>query len=193
MMLNTNHFLKLCRGTLLLAVLGSISGCAGLPSESKKYTEYSELGDAEAQLTYNTAFPIASAKEGVLRGDAAVSKGDLDRALFEYIRALEKGGANAETLYKVGRVHLARKDPERARLAFLLCLKELPDHAGALVDMGKLQMRQKKYDEAKALLSQALETAPQSAEVFNALGVIEDMQHNQVIDDQLTIINPFNE
>jgi Flp pilus assembly protein TadD len=180
MMRETDHLLKLWQGAMLLVILGLMSGCAGLPIESKQHAEYSELGDADAQLTYNTAFPIASAKEGVLRGDAAIAKGDLDRALFEYIRALEKGGADGGTLYKIGRVHLARKDPERARLAFLLCLKESPDHAGALVETGKLQMRERRYEQAKTLLSQALKTAPNSAEVFNALGVIEDMQKNHM-------------
>jgi Flp pilus assembly protein TadD len=164
--------------TILCALLGVMSGCATLPTESKQNTEFAGLGDADALLSYNTAFPIASAKEGVLRGDAAIAKGDLDRALFEYIRALEKGGADGETLYKIGRVHLARKDLKRARLAFELCLKVLPGHVGALVEMGKLHVRQRRYAEARTLLIQALKSEPKSPVLFNSLGVIEDIFKN---------------
>ncbi|MCU7923757.1 MAG: tetratricopeptide repeat protein [Candidatus Thiodiazotropha sp. (ex Dulcina madagascariensis)] len=177
----TNLSLKAWRATLLLCISGLLSGCAGLPSDVNKHTEFSGLGDTDAYLTYNTAFPIASAKEAVLRGDAAVARGDLDRALFEYIRALEKEGANGETLYKIGRVHIARDDSKRAELAFLLCLKEIPDHAGALIEMGKLKMRRREYTSARELLSHAWEINPKSAQTLNALGVIQDMQknHNQ--------------
>jgi Flp pilus assembly protein TadD len=173
---NTTHSLKRWPTTLLLVMSGLLSACASLPSDSKNHHEFSSLGDADAHLTYSTAFPVASAREAILRGDTAASKGDLGRALFEYIRGLEKAGADGETFYKIGRVHLARKDPERARLAFLLCLKSLPDHVGALVEMGKLEMHRRNYGSAKTLLLHALEINPNSPLVFNTLGVIADIE-----------------
>jgi Flp pilus assembly protein TadD len=172
------HTLKACSISLMLVMAGLLSGCAGLPSEAITHSEFSGLGDRDAYLTYNTAFPIASAHEAVLRGDAAVARGDLDRALFEYIRALEKEGADGETLYKVGRVHLARDDTKRAELALMLSLKERPDHVSALVEMGKLKLRQRDYAAAKELLSQAWEINPKSAQILNLFGVIQDMQKN---------------
>lgn len=177
----TTASLKRWPTALLLVVSSLLGGCAGLASESKSHNEFSGLGDANAHLTYSTAFPVASAKEAIQRGDAARSKGDLDRALFEYIRALEKAGEDGETLYKVGRVHLLRKDLERARVAFLLCLKALPDHVGALVEMGKLEMHRRNYETAKTLLTHALEIDRNLPQVFNALGVIADIQkdHHQ--------------
>jgi Flp pilus assembly protein TadD len=156
-------------------MIGLLSGCTGLPSKTTEHTDFSGLGDTDAHLSYNTAFPIASAKEAVLRGDAAVARRDLDRALFEYIRALEKEGADGETLYKIGRVHTARDDSKRAELAFVLSLKEIPNHEGALVEMGKLKMRKREYASAKTLLTQAWEINPNSAQILNALGVIQDI------------------
>jgi len=147
-----------------------------MPSEAKRHSEFDALGDPDAHLTYSTAFPIATAEEAVVRGDAAAVKGDLNRALFEYIRALEKGGADGATLYKIGRVHLALKDTRRAELAFSLCLKALPDHVGALLEMGKLLMHKRAYPSAAELLGHALEIAPDSPQIFNALGVLADMQ-----------------
>jgi Flp pilus assembly protein TadD len=169
------------RITLTLIMAALLSACAGLPGETTAHKDFSRLGDDDAYLSYNTAFPIASAKEAVMRGDAALAKGDLDRALFEYIRALEKAGADGETLYKIGRVHLTRDDTKRAELALMLSLKEIPDHFGALLEMGRLKMRGRDYDSAKQLLSRAWEINPNSAQILNALGIIQDMRkdHHQ--------------
>jgi Flp pilus assembly protein TadD len=172
------QILQTWRITLTLIMAGLLSGCAGLPTEATVHKDFSGLGDEDAYLSYNTAFPIASAKEAVMRGDAAVAKGDLDRALFEYIRALEKEGADGETLYKIGRVHLTRYDTKRAELALMLSLKETPDHFGALLEMGRLKMRRRDYDSAKELLSQAWEINPNSAQILNALGIIQDIRKN---------------
>lgn len=167
---------KIRRTLLFVMAVLLLSGCSSVPSEPKRHAEFDSLGDPGAHLTYGTAFPIATAEEAVLRGDAAAARGDLDRALFEYIRALEKGGSNAETLYKIGRVHLARTDPKRAELAFALCLKALPDHVGALVETGKLKMHRREYASAESLLIHALEVDPNSAQIFNVLGVLDDMR-----------------
>ena len=180
MSLLTHHFRKTWRATLLLSAVGLLSGCASLPSEEDKLTGFSGLGDRDAYLHYNTALPIASAQEAVLRGDVAVARGDLDRALFEYIRALEKEGADGATLYKIGRLHIARRDSKRAELALMLSLKEIPDHEGALVEMGKLKMRRRDYDAARELLTQAWEINPNSAQILNALGVIQDIEKNRI-------------
>ncbi|MEH6824765.1 MAG: tetratricopeptide repeat protein [Motiliproteus sp.] len=175
-MISTEKTLKarLLLPCLIVAIL--LTGCNTLPAESEKHAEYSSLGDPQAALSYSTAFPIASAQEAVLRGDAAVTKGDLDRALFEYIRALEKEGADPEILYKVGRVHLARGDTRRAEVAFFLVLKEMPDHAGGLTEVGIIRMRHRDHQSAKSFLSRALQITPDSSRIFNALGVLEDMQ-----------------
>ncbi len=174
----TSHYRKIPLISLLLWGMGLLSGCAGVPSESALRAEFSGLGDNDAYLTYNTAFPVASAKEAVARGDAAWARGDPDRALFEYIRALEKEGADGETLYKVGRVHLSRKDLKRAELAFLLCLKAMPKHVGALIEAGKLKVHRRAYTEAMELLNRAWTLEPHSAQIFNVMGVIADMQKN---------------
>lgn len=168
---------------IVIPILGMtilLTGCTTQPSKPEKHAEYSSLGDPQAALTYNTAFPIASSKEAILRGDAAVATGDLNRALFEYIRALEKEGADAELLYKVGQIHLARGDARRAELAFFLCLKEMPDHPGALTEVGMIRMRQRDYESARKFFSRALEITPNSARIFNAMGILEDMQKNHV-------------
>ena len=166
----------LWRTTLFITLSLLLAGCSSMPSEAERHSEFDALGDPDARLTYSTAFPIANPEEAVVRGDAAVAKGDLNRALFEYIRALEKGGADGATLYKIGRMHLALKDPRRAELAFRLSLKALPDHVGALLEMGKLLIHKRAYPSAAELLGRALELAPDSPQVFNALGVLADMQ-----------------
>jgi tetratricopeptide (TPR) repeat protein len=178
MIFKSQYSMNLWLLILIVALHGLLSGCASQHTYPNHQSEFSALGDTDAHLSYNTAFPIASAQEGILRGDSALAKGDLDRALFEYIRALDEGGPDSATLYKIGRVHLARNDKERAGLALILCLKEKSDHVGALVEMGKLQIRERRYEAAKELLTKALKIEPNTPEIYNALGVIEDMQKN---------------
>jgi len=164
----------------ILAIILSLpllmSGCNTQPVKSEKSADFSSLGDANAKLAYNTEFPVASAQEAVIKGDAAVARGDLERALFEYIRALDLEGANAEVLYKVGRLHAAREDPRRAELAFSWALRTQPDHVGALLEIGVLQVRQRQYEAAREHLDRALAIQPALPRACNALGVIADVQ-----------------
>ena len=155
-----------------------LAGCASMTPQATKNADYASLGDSKSELTYSTAFPAASAEEAIRHGDEALSRGDIDRALFEYIRALEIKGADGDLLYRIGQIHLAREDTRRAELAFVLVLKELPEHAGALTELGRIQMQRRDYVAARKLLTQALEIIPDSARILNSLGVLEDMTKN---------------
>lgn len=161
-----------------LAVM--IGGCNTQPVMPENSADFSSLGDANAKLAYNTEFPVASAQEAVTRGDAAVTRGDLERALFEYIRALDLEGADADVLYKVGRLHAARADSERAELAFSWALSTQPDHVGALLEIGILQVRRRQYEAAQEHLDRALAIQPILPRACNALGVIADVQGDYV-------------
>lgn len=136
---------------------------------------FSALGEPQAELAYATAMPSASVDESVARGDLAMARGDSERALFEYLQALQAGGANVDVLYKVGQIHLARGDKDRAEIAFSMALVEQPDHAGLRLELGILRMHKRDYATAKRHLLKALEIAGENARARNALGVMEDM------------------
>jgi Flp pilus assembly protein TadD len=171
MLADPRHRLPVVAGMALL-----LAGCNTQMVRPDQAGDFSPLGDEEAALAYSTAFPVASAREAVLRGDAALARGDLDRALFEYIRGLEREGADADLLYKVGRIHVDRQDYGRAELAFSLALREDPDHVGALVEAGILRIRRRQYEKAKQMLERALSAKSALPRAHNALGVIADLQ-----------------
>jgi Flp pilus assembly protein TadD len=176
---SATHINNIMQVISICIVTALLTGCASLSSpQVEKKSEYSGLGDPNAELAYNTAFPVVSVEEAVARGDEAMMRGDLDRALFEYLRALDKKGADGELLYKVGQIHLARKDMSKAELSFVLVLKEESGHAGALTELGRIQMQRRDYAGARKLLLMAREIVPNSARIFNSLGVLEDMTKN---------------
>ena len=175
---NGSYYMHIIRLSSFCIITALLSACASLTTKDDKNHDYASLGDPKSELEYSTAFPVASAEEAIIRGNEAMSKGDIDRALFEYIRALEEKGADGDLFYKIGEIHLVRNDIRRAELSFILVLKEQPEHIGALTELGRLQMQRRDYASARKLLSKALGLKPDSARILNSLGVLEDMTKN---------------
>jgi Flp pilus assembly protein TadD len=167
---------------LVAVVLGLSTGCAQSPRKSDGDTEsYSNLRGGQSDLAYVTEFPVGSAAEANAKGDAALAAGDIDRALFEYIRALQKEGDNAEVLYKIGGIHAARDNNQLAELAFRKALAVDPRHAGALTGLGILLTKQRNYAEAERSLSAAVRENPRLARAYNALGVLADINRDYAL------------
>lgn len=162
-------------GVLLLSLL---AGCAQLPGKASVNDDYAALLGGRSDLPYATEFPVGSAAEATAKGDAALAGGDIDRALFEYIRALRKEGSNAEVLYKIGSIHAARNNTELAELAYRKALASDPRHAGALAGLGLLLTRQREYAEAERNLNAALRVNPRLARAHNGLGVLADINRD---------------
>ena len=157
-----------------------LTGCNTQPQKATVKQDYSALGDPKSKLEYGTAMPVGSAVEAILLGDAALARGDTDRALFEYIRALEGDANNADVLFKIGRIHLGRGDKVRAETAFGMALSKNPGHAGALTEYGVLRMHRRDYEGAEQLLRKAVTILPNNPKAYDALGVIADMQGDHV-------------
>ena len=157
-----------------------VAGCNTQPEKPTVKGDYSALGDAKSKLAYGTVMPVGSAAEAILLGDAALLRGDKDRALFEYIRALELEEDNADVLFKIGMIHLERGDKARAEAAFGLALSKNPDHAGALTEYGVLRMNRRDYEGAEQLLGKALTFVPDNPKAYGGLGVIADMRGDYV-------------
>lgn len=139
-------------------------------------SQYAALGDPDAHLAYATSIPSGSVAESILRGDAALLRGDNDRALFEYLAALRAGGPNADVLFKVGRIHLSRGDRQRAELALGMALGVDPDHRGVLLEVGILRMHRRDFANARRDLNRVIELGGDSARAHNALGVMADIE-----------------
>ena len=155
----------------ILAIAGLLSAWAQLPGEQSD--GIAALFGASAA---STATDAGTPAEIITRGDAALTAGDADRALFEYLRALNKGGDDAAALHKIGLIHAARGNDELAETAYRRARARDPPHAGALTGLGTLLTRQRRYAEAETQLLAALRRDPKTPAAHNALGVLADIQ-----------------
>lgn len=160
---------------ILLAVLTGASGCASSPTREEKGDPYSVLYDGKSTAAYATAFPVATPQEANANGDAAAARGDMDRALFEYVRSLKLDGAQPDTLYKIGAIHDSRQAYRLAGLAYRWAIKLDATHLQARTGLGVLLLRTRQYDAAGKELQAVVERAPNNWRAHNALGVIADL------------------
>lgn len=149
-------------GLLLLLLSLFASGCATLldPADTAQET------------------PDAAAQAAIARGDQLWRRGDVDRALFEYVRALSVDPKIADAHYKVATIHGLKGNIDLAEQGYRNALGLSKDHAGALEGLGLLLLHQRKVDEAKPLLTRAVAQDPKRWRAHNGLAVIADMEHD---------------
>jgi Flp pilus assembly protein TadD len=136
-----------------------------------------DLYDPQSKLVHEAGRNSGgTADEALARSDESLSQGDADRAMFEYIKAIEKDNSKVEAFYKIGTIHLARGNLPLAQTAFQKTLDRSAHHAGALEGLGLVRLQQRQYDKAKNYLDQALSTDPNRWQAHNGLGVIADLQ-----------------
>ena len=164
--------------TMLTVALG-LAGCPSTPTKlATDMGAFSALYDGKSEMAFNTQLPVTSAAEAIQLGDLAVADGDLDKALFEYIRALGVDAGNADALFKIGLIHANRDNQRLAELAFRWSLQADPRNPGALTELGILLLKKRDYPEARRLLDQAVGLDDRIARAHNALGVIADLEHD---------------
>ena len=111
-------------------------GCSSTEPESFDESLYS--GMPVDSLSIEKDDIPKTEKEAIVRGDKAFSSGNLDLALYEYIRSLsfENGVYKDRTLHNIGLIHLSKSNPRIAERAFLMALEENPDNADVLEQLG---------------------------------------------------------
>ena len=163
----------------LIAMLG-LGGCASDGALSKLSGKaagpFSALYEGKSLVAFGTELPASSVAEALQKGDLAAAGGDLDKALFHYIRALELDEGNAEALYRIGLIHAERGNTRLAEIAFRWSIQRDPRHVGSLNGLGVLLLKQRNYGEARQHLEAALRVDDRVASAHNALGVISDLE-----------------
>lgn len=174
---------------LLLATVAVLSGCqtmgpdAGGNSRSGYY-------DGSRSVLYQVQKEATSAGQAMVMATVAYRGGDLDQALYQYLRAIELDPKRYEALVWVGRIHRERGNDQLAELAFADVLNSAPDNLEALTEMGLLQLSRRNQGKAAELLGKAvaldqkrlgggageLKVDSQSPlKVYNGLGVLADL------------------
>lgn len=137
---------------------------------------YANLYDGNSTALYATQMPVSSPAEAIALGDTALGSGELELALFQYVRALELDDSNAETFFKIGAIHQQRGSTTLAGIAFSSALKVNPNHAGANEALGLVYLNQRNYAAASKYLKKAVSIDQSRWKSHNALGVISDLQ-----------------
>lgn len=166
---------RLLGGLVALA----LSACASQPHDNDAEDVYSRLYHGSAVTGHGTDGKVATPDEAYERAETAARDGNLDRALFEYIRGLRlEEEPVAEPLYRIGAIHHERGQGGLAEMAFRWALDVDPDHAQAGTSLGLLLLEQREYEDAEALLERVIETGEPSWRAYNGLGVLADLRED---------------
>jgi Flp pilus assembly protein TadD len=166
-----------------IAVLGlamALAGCALNPGKEtskdpSKDPKYSELYNGEMQVAHEAGQHETTRQEAIANGDEALADGDTDRAMYEYVHALELSGGDVETLNKIGAIHNRLGNYSLAARAYAHSLKLDANNPAAQEGVGLLYLREHRYDDARQHFSAALEGDPLRWKSHNGLGMIADM------------------
>ena len=109
---NKSHPPKICG----LVVCGLLAGCAGSPVVEDTEADDS-LRSTAMDVMFSTKFPVASEEEALVKANKAFRAGEVDKALFFYVRALQFNPENVELLALIGDIHIQRNDLVRAKRA----------------------------------------------------------------------------
>jgi Flp pilus assembly protein TadD len=165
-------------GIAHIALFVLLTGCASTPANDENRGSTTDLNDESYDLLFATEFPVESEADALARGGEALKEGEVDKALFFYVRALQFNPENSDLLAHIGGIQMQRNNVEMARRAFLLAKKHNPEHTAALEGLGLIYMADGSNERAVLELETALKNDNSLWRAHNALGVNADKTDN---------------
>jgi Tfp pilus assembly protein PilF len=158
----------------VLPLLLQLAGCAtSTAARADGGTTKSASTRAPAKSVPSEAAQNAKTfAEAVQRGDAAWQLGQLDRAVYYYVLALERSPQDAPTLAKIGAIEEARGDSPRAQMAFEMAHAAQPDEPHIAERLGRLYLQQSNFDGAEQIYAQVLALHPQRTHALDGMGEV---------------------
>lgn len=137
----------------LLMTLFLLSACAS--NEPQLDTS---LYEGKPIDTLSLEEPPKTEKEAIQRGDIALSSGNSDLALYEYIRSLafENGQYRDRALFNIGRIHQSRDNLALAEKAYLIAVDENPNNIKVLEQLGILYSRNGDIEQGRSYFLRAV-------------------------------------
>ncbi len=126
----------------------------------------------EAKSTPLTPQDAKTFAEAVKRGDGAWQSGELDRAVYYYVLALERSPHDAPTLAKIGAIEEGRGHTAQAEKAFELAHSADPQEPRIAERLAHLYMRDLKFDRAGEIYAQVLTLNPQRSRALDGMGEV---------------------
>jgi len=168
----TNKNIQL--GVVKICLLGLLSGCATTSEIDTNEYAGPNLNDKSLDVLFATEFPVASEAEALAKASQALQQGDVDKALFYYVSALQFQPGNVELLVQIGEIQLQRNNHALASRAFLSAQQYDPGHARSHEGLGLIYMAEGRHERAIGELKLAVEFDDGLWRSHNALGVYED-------------------
>ena len=164
--------IRFCVAFLSLVAVLQLSACAGTPAGPEPEFPEERLRDADADLMFATEFPVATKADAMLRAEAARKEGELDKALFFYVKALKFDPRDSQLLAAIGLLHQFQGNAEYAVRAYTLALNENPDFAEVLEARGLILLAHDEDDRARADLTRAVQVYDSAWSSYNGLGLL---------------------
>ncbi|WP_045226564.1 tetratricopeptide repeat protein [Methyloterricola oryzae] len=164
--------LQLRRLALLLLVATALGGC-GIASKSAK-PSITRLYNGPSSAVYETLESPKDAESALKRADYSTQLGNIDEALYYYVKTLEFDPGNRQALNRIGDIHLERENYDPAEAAYRLALSADPKNANALMGLGLIQYHHGKDTDAAQSLSAALSVDPKLWRARSVLGLLAD-------------------
>ncbi|MCJ7812368.1 tetratricopeptide repeat protein, partial [bacterium] len=98
-------------------------------------------------------------------------KGQSDKAIEIYKKALEISPNDKDLLFNMARLHAQQKNYEQAIEYFQRVLEQAPDDVDAIVDIGYCYNQLEKFTEAIPYLEKAVELDPNNTSAWTNLGI----------------------
>ncbi len=160
------------RWLIEVGVLALLSGCASTPNSDA--TAQSDLNDNSKDVLFATEFPVESEEDALTRATQAIKDGEIDKALFYFVRALKYRPDNVELLVQIGNMQTRQQNSVFAKRAFVMALHHDPEHSRALEGLGLIYMAEGRDEAAINNLTSAVANDNRLWRANNALGVYAD-------------------
>lgn len=157
-----------------IPLLFQFAGCVTTVVGPAAHGETNSVSKASAPMAAPTEAAAPDPQiiaEAIRRGDAAWQAGELDRAVYFYVVAVERSPQDAPTLAKIGAIEESRKNIPLAQKAFEMAHEAQPDEPRIAERLGWLYLQQAKFDKAADVFSQVLALYPQSARALDGMGM----------------------
>ncbi|MGS0724734.1 tetratricopeptide repeat protein [Shewanella sp. 0m-8] len=189
---------------LVISVLTILQACSSTSDTDQhvpiKAPDRQDLLDAGSLSSITNDLTAPQTEQDALnKAHSEEQSGNLEKALYAYIQALDFNAKNPETFYQIGRIHTMRGNPDIAFKAYNEALALEPNFMMVHADLGVISMDKRQYREARQHLEKAIELDQERlsaldikrktvdfwvpnrespARVYNAIAILEDVENN---------------
>ena len=168
------------KAALLLVTLAILAGCASTQTVNGVIAE-DNYRDESLDVLFATEFPVESIEEAYANAAKALQDGEVDKALFFYVKGLQFEPDNVELLATIGGIHIKRGSYRMAKRAYLRAGQIDPEYGHAQEMLGLIYFSENRREDATDALTKAVSLGDTFWRAHNALGIYADQNANYAI------------